>query len=102
MLNGNSEGVDDESKATLSFEAFCHELKKQFEIEGVVESQVRLHSDLRFDSLEMLTLLMWVEEIAQSGELLNDFPILETVDDTYKIYLQLEVWSQPRSKLDRL
>ena len=75
-------------------EEFLTMLRSEFELPIEIELGSSLCDDARFDSLEILELISYLEWLVDpSGrQLLLEFPILASIADAYSIYVQLHSW----------
>ncbi|MGA8726005.1 MAG: hypothetical protein WB565_13280 [Acidimicrobiales bacterium] len=72
----------------MTEDEFISSLISEFDIEGVPESSTRFIDQLGFDSVNMLDLVLYVEELAGGAKqrLSSSYPVIASIKDAYIYY----------------
>ena len=70
---------------------FIERFVEEFGIEAAPSLEVRLWEDLNLDSVDMVDLVLFVEELSKVGQIDNPefYPVIATLRDAYMYYLDL-------------
>ncbi len=77
-------------KTVLNFKQFLEVINGELMKNQYPE--LTLTSELNFDSINLMELVLLIEEVANfnsSDDINMEFPVLETLDDAYQYYLDL-------------
>jgi acyl carrier protein len=77
------------TRPRLEFEAFIEEVRREFSIVGEVQPNSLLVEELALDSLDLINLVAFSEELSHQLRTDAEFPVLVTVSDAYSYYLSL-------------
>lgn len=79
----------------LDLEAFIEEVRREFSIVGEVQPNSLLVEELDLDSLDLINLVGFSEELSHQQRTDAEFPVFVTVSDAYAYYsslLESESW----------
>jgi len=78
----------------LTLEEFTDRMRSEFGVPGALTSTALLVAEVGFDSLGMLELVLFIEELVSGdrAEILLEYPTMVTVEDGFDLYLRLFAW----------
>lgn len=83
--------VSAETSGLLTSREFARQLSVECGLRPGLSDDSRFIEDLGVDSLGMLNLIIFIEELARGYELATspEFPIIRTLSDAYSFYLSI-------------
>jgi len=77
------------TRPRLEIHTFIDAVRSEFSLEGEIQSDSVLIDDLDLDSLDLINLVAFSEELSGELHTNSEFPVFVSVSDAYSYYLSL-------------